>query len=118
MVRKACLDEVGEFDLRYPPAEDLDMSFRIGVRYQFANLQEVMIRYREHSTSSTFTRLRKIETSTLEIRKKFSKSGHYRITVGDRIYNTLQAISMFIVPPRLKIWIFDKIRNQQSSSIH
>ena len=112
MVRKACFDEVGEFDLRYPPAEDLDISFRIGVRHKFANLQEVMIRYREHPASSTFTRLRKIETSTLEIRKKFAKSGYYYMTISDRLYNLLQAISIWTVPPRLKIWVFDKIRNR------
>src|ERR1035437_799289 len=30
MIRRKILNEVGEYNLKYPPAEDIDMSFRIG----------------------------------------------------------------------------------------
>ena len=111
MIRKKCLDDVGEYDLKYPPAEDLDISFRIGERYQFANLQEVVVKYREHPNSATFTRLKKIELSTLEIRKKYAERGKYKMLWIDKIYNTLQFISIYVVPVKMKIWLFNKIRN-------
>lgn len=111
MIRKRCLNEVGEYDLKYPPAEDIDMSFRVGMRHKFANLQEVVLKYREHPNSATFTRLKKIELSTMEIRRKYSKGFGYKMTVFDIVYNIAQFISIFIVPPRVKIWLFDKIRN-------
>lgn len=111
IVRKKALDEVGEYDLKYPPAEDIDMSFRIGMKYTFANLQEIVIRYREHPNSATFTKLKKIELSTLEIRRKYAKTEYYSMSFFDMIYNILQYISIFIIPPKIKIWIFNKMRN-------
>ena len=111
MIRKNILDEVGEYDLRYPPAEDIDMSFRIGEKSKFFNIQEVLLRYREHPTSATFTRLKKIERSTLEIRKKFANSSAYTMTLFDRIYNFLQRITLYMMPAKVRIKIFNLIRN-------
>lgn len=112
MVRKKCLEEVGEFDLRYPPAEDLDMSFRIGSKYALANLEEIVVRYRENSNSATFTKLKTIELNTIIIRKKYSKGYGYTMNWTDTIYTTLQYLSIYIVPPKIKIWLFDFIRNR------
>ena len=111
MIRKKCLDEMGQYDLRYPPAEDLDMSFRIGSKYKFSNLQEIVIRYRESSTSATFTKLKTIELNTLEIRKKFSNHTAYKMSFSDKIYNAIQQISIYIIPPKMKIKLFNLIRN-------
>lgn len=111
IIRKKCFDDFGEYDLRYPPAEDLDMSFRIGTKYKFANLPQIVIKYRENYTSATFTRLRIIEVNTLEIRKKYARMPNYNITFFDKIYNIVQYISMLIIPARIKIWLFDLIRN-------
>ncbi len=113
MIRKKCLEEVGEYNLAYPPAEDIDMSFRIGEKYQFANLQDVMIRYREHPNSATFTRLKKIEFSTLKIRRKYNKKGTYKMTFLDKIYNFLQFISVFFIPLKMKIRLFELFRNSK-----
>ena len=111
MIRKEILDKAGDYNLKYPPAEDLDMSFRIGERSQFANIPEVLLRYREHPDSNTFTRLKKSEHSTLEIRSKYADSGCYKITLFDKLYNFLQRITMNIMPPKVRIKIFDLIRN-------
>jgi glycosyltransferase involved in cell wall biosynthesis len=111
MVRKEALDKAGAYDLRYPPAEDLDMSFRIGMHYEFANLQEPMILYREHSASATATRLKKIELSTLEIRRKYARCGAYPVSVADRLYNFFHYLSVYIIPPAVKIRMFNRWRN-------
>jgi glycosyltransferase involved in cell wall biosynthesis len=114
MVRLDALREAGEYNLRFPPAEDIDMTFRIGEHYDLANIEEVVVRYRESETSATFTRLRKMELSTLEIRRKYSVSAHYQMTLGDRIYNWLHFISVWLVPPRLKIQLFNLWRNSSA----
>ncbi len=111
MIRKQCLDEAGQYDLRYPPAEDIDMSFRIGQSYKFANLQEIVVQYRKHASSATFTRLRKIELSTMEIRRRFWHHPSYHPTFMDRIYNRLQYWSIFFIPSWLKIALFNYFRN-------
>lgn len=111
IIRKKSIDELGLYNLKYPPAEDIDMSFRIGSKYKFANLQEILINYRENSNSATFTNLKKIELDTLEIRKKYSEGHGYKMTLYDKIYNLIQYFSIFIIQPKLKIWIFNKLRN-------
>ncbi len=114
MIRKQCLDEAGEYDLRYPPADDLDMSFRIGQKYKFANLQEIVVHYREHDASATYSKLKHIETKTLELRKKYAQTEHYEMSTSDKIYNYLQASSMHIMPAKLRIGLFNFIRNSKT----
>jgi hypothetical protein len=111
MVRMSALNKVGQYNLRYPPAEDLDMTFRIGYYYKLANLSEVVIKYRESDTSATFTRLRKMEMSTLEIRKNNFYSQGYHASLIDIVYNMLHFVSIWIIPPTLKIRLFNLFRN-------
>ncbi len=111
IVRKDVLNQVGGYDSKYVGAEDLDMSFRIGMKYKFANLQEPLIKYRQHPDSTTFRRLRDLEKNTLEIRRKYSRTIFYSMSVLDRIYNFLERLSMFVVPVYIKIWIFNLLRN-------
>ena len=99
---------------RLPVRAAKPISFRIGEHYALANLQEVVIRYRESDSSATFTRLRKMELSTLEIRRKHSRSPHYRVTPLDIAYNTAHFLSVWIVPPKLKIRAFNWWRNSRS----
>lgn len=112
MIRKECFVYAGLYNLNYPPAEDLDMSFRIGRKYKFANLPEVLLRYRVSPGSATFSKLRKIEISSIKIRTENLKIESYDPTVFDKIYLRLHFISIFILPARFKIWLFDKMRNE------
>jgi glycosyltransferase involved in cell wall biosynthesis len=113
MIRKNVLDKVGDYDLNYPPAEDLDMSFRIGKNYKFSNVQKIVLRYRETHTGATFTSLKKMELSTISIRLRYASSKEYNMRLSDHIYNILQYISIFMIPPKLKITIFKLIRNSK-----
>ncbi len=111
MIRREVYEKVGAYDLRFPPAEDLDMSFRIGKYYKFANLQEVVLQYRENLTSATFTRLKKIEKTSIGIRYYYRNDPAYSISFVDKVYNLLHYFSIFLIPPRIKIWLFNRIRN-------
>lgn len=111
MIRKQCFKDFGLYDPRWPPAEDLDMSFRIGTKYKFANIQEVLVKYREHERSATYTKLKTIELNTVKIRRIYSSVTSYKFTFFSRIYNLLHYLSVFLVPAKLKIRIFDYFRN-------
>lgn len=113
MIRRSCFDEVGGYDFANPLIEDIDMSFRIGSKYKFANLPEIIIKYRQNENSVTFTRLKTMELNTLKIRKKYVKNFGYEATIFDKIYNLMQYISIFIIPPRMKIRLFNLIRNSK-----
>ncbi len=111
MIRKECFDKVGDYNPKYPPAEDIDMSFRIGNHYKFANLSEPVIKYRQYDNSATFKRLKKIELSTIEVRLINAGNPHYHFGIFDMMYNLMQYISIYIIPPKLKIKLFNAIRN-------
>jgi glycosyltransferase involved in cell wall biosynthesis len=48
MVPRRIFEEMGGFDVRLPPSEDWDLSFRIAVRYRVGFVPEPHVRYRQH----------------------------------------------------------------------
>jgi hypothetical protein len=111
IIRKDVLDEMWDYDLNYPPAEDLDMSFRIWRKYKFGNISNTVIKYRENDNNATFTRLKTIELKTISIRLRYADDKYYKMTILNHIYNILQYISIFLIPTKLKIFLFNLMRN-------
>jgi glycosyltransferase involved in cell wall biosynthesis len=103
--------KAGMYDRRYRVDEDLDMLFRIGEKYEFANVQEVVIRYRQDENSLTRSNLRLMELTTIKLRKQYARSPAYHPGFMDFMYNLAEYISVFIVPPKLKIKLFTLLRN-------
>lgn len=112
MIRKEVFDIVGYYDPKYLLAEDLDLWFRIGTAYKFANIQEVLLRYRVHKNSTTISKTKQMEAMTLEIRKKYSHGYGYSMTLFDRIYDMGIRITKYFIPYKTKIQIFNLFRNR------
>lgn len=93
----------------------IDMIFRIGKDYRLADLEEIVVCYRESDTSATFTRLKEMELNTLKISRTYSRSASCKIFVGDRIYNAAHYILVWLVPPKLKIRLFSLWRNSSAT---
>ncbi|MEO0132854.1 MAG: glycosyltransferase family 2 protein [candidate division WOR-3 bacterium] len=110
IVRKESIDKVGYFNPAYPPAEDIDMSFRIGEYYKFANIPEVLLKYREHSSSATFTKLRKQIKATLAIRRRYAKKPSYVFNISDCLAYIFTVLTL-LAPPFITIGVFKKLRN-------
>lgn len=111
MIRKSILDKVGSYDPTYAPADDYELYFRIGNESQFANLPDVIMRYRVIPSSITFMQTKKMELATINVRNQYSKNPNYNFTLVDKIYNAFQYLSVYIVPSRLKIYLFNLLRN-------
>jgi len=109
MMRRECFAKVGGYDPSYRLSEDLEMQFRIGEFYEFGNVQEVVLKYRQTQGSLTASNLRAMEIATLSIRKKYANSSAYHYSFLDAMYNTAQRASMFM-PPKLRMFIFKIIR--------
>lgn len=109
MAPKAVYDKVGVYNSQLVVAEDLEMLFRIGEHYKFANIQEPVIRYRQTESSLTATKLRQMEDVTLKLRTKYAHSPAYTFSIGDRIYNTVQKASR-VLPSRIRRAVFRRIR--------
>jgi glycosyltransferase involved in cell wall biosynthesis len=114
IIRKKVFEETGYFPVASPVAEDLAMSFQIGTKYKFANLQEVLLKYRQNQNGVTFTKLQIMELYTILLRYIYSKNPAYKITLSDKIYNLIQYLTIFIIPTKFKIYIFNLLRNKKS----
>ncbi len=111
MYRKTVFETVGKFNPELRVSEDLEMLFRAGEKYQFANIQQLAIRYRQNSNSLTRSKLKEMELVSIRLRLKYSKSPAYHPTVFDYIYNIAQFISIYLIPANLKVSLFNLIRN-------
>ncbi|MDO9385847.1 MAG: glycosyltransferase [Thiobacillus sp.] len=111
MFRKSILDTVGYYNPEYAPADDYDLYFRIGKVSKFANLNEILMKYRVIPTSLTNSRTKKMELATIKVRNLYQNDVHYRANILDKIYNILHFTSIYIVPSKIKIYIFNLFRN-------
>ena len=109
MIRKECFDKVGLFNLDYPPAEDIDMSFRIGSFYKFANISFPLIKYRLHYKSATSKKLKVIMLTTLKIRFKNLKNKAYKFSLVDVLYQ-IATVCALLLPPLFVYYTFRKHR--------
>jgi len=109
MIRMSVLQKCGRY--MYPPTEDLDMLFRIGRVSRFANLDKVVVRYRESPTSATSSRLRIMEKNTLMIRRRNLGTG-YPFSALDLLYNLVQLTALYLLPAKSKLWLFKAIRDK------
>ena len=113
IIRSEVFDTLGYYDPKFPPAEDLDLWFRIGTKYKFANIQEILLKYRVNKQSATISEIQKMEAMTLEIRKKYSHGYGYSMTLLDKVFNQSLRMTGF-VPYKIKLWIFNIIRDKRN----
>jgi glycosyltransferase involved in cell wall biosynthesis len=113
MIRKSVLDLAGLYNSRYDSAEDYELYFRLGVYTKFANLSDVLLRYRERSKSITLGSTKKMELKTIKIRNENLKNKEYKVTTLDNVYNYLHLFSIYTLPSSLRIKIFNFIRNSK-----
>ncbi len=109
MFKAECFKKVGGYSKKYKVSEDLEMLFRVGEAYEFSNVQEVVLKYRQSDTSLTATKLRDMEKTTLKIRDCYKNSPSYSYTFADAVYNSAQRLSMYM-PTRLRMFVFKIIR--------
>jgi len=113
MLRKSILDKVGHYNPVYAPADDYELYFRIGRESKFANLTDVLLKYRVVTSSITHKLTNQMELMTLMVRRLYSKNNGYKARLADRLYSFMQYLSVFVVPSRIKIWLFNRLRNSK-----
>lgn len=113
MVRRECYEKVGYYDESYTVSEDLEMLLRIGTKYEFANVSQVILKYRQSSTSLTRANLKKMEQATLALRLKYVKSSAYDFSIFDAVFNGLQYLTLWIMPTGMRMFLFRLIRGDK-----
>jgi glycosyltransferase involved in cell wall biosynthesis len=112
MIRKSVLDKVGYYNPAFAPADDYELYFRIGKESKFANLPDVLLKYRVVTNSMTHSLTKKMELATLKVRNIYAKDKHYKMNKIDKLFNVVQFISIFTIPSGIKIRLFSLLRGR------
>jgi glycosyltransferase involved in cell wall biosynthesis len=110
--RKSALDRYGHYNHEYAPADDYELYLRIGQSFKFANLPMTLMRYRILPNSLTNSRTLKMEKSTIKVRELYFKNASYCPTVWDMFYNLIHKASIYLIPPKIKMRLFNILRNE------
>lgn len=125
MIRKEAIEKVGNYnknfieqigldgDKGFP--EDLEMWFKIGLLYKFANIDKPLLRYRLNSSNSVTSRnLRKMEIASIKIRMWYgAQKVGYKMSLFDKLYCLLMHFSVYLIPSKIKIRLFNFFRNSK-----
>ncbi|MBM3210404.1 glycosyltransferase [Candidatus Saccharibacteria bacterium] len=109
MCRAECYRTVGLYKADYTVSEDLEMLFRIGTKYKFGNVQEVVLKYRQLDNSLTKSNLKKMEQATLRLRKQYRHHSAYHFSIADWLFNVGQRCTVWM-PLSLRMKLFTLIR--------
>ncbi len=108
--RRDLLNKVHGYNENIPLGQDYELYFRIGRICKFANISDVLLKLRIHDNSSSITRGKFQEQFALYARIKAFMEYGYEMRTFDRIYTFLQVLSVGLIPPKIKFWLFNFIR--------
>jgi glycosyltransferase involved in cell wall biosynthesis len=113
MFRQEAVSKIGLMNVEFAVAEDLEFWFRLGEHYQFANVQKVLLHYRQHPASATFSKLAKIEWNTFRIRFRFLFSKAYHFGAVDLMFCVAQLLTAFLMTGNFRIRLFNYLRSKK-----
>ena len=108
--RREMLQAVHGYNENIPLSQDYELYFRIGKICKFANLSNILLKLRTHNDSSSIIRGRYQEQYAIYSRIKAFLELEYHMSTFDKLYTFLQIISMVIIPPKIKFYLFNLIR--------
>ena len=108
--RRKDIEYVNLYNEDLADAEDYDLYFRLGRIGQFGNVADKLIKYRISSSQVSIQKSRRQELLTLYIRLKAVAEYGYEFKFHIFLYSLLQFISVFIIPSRLKLKIYNFFR--------
>ncbi len=112
MYRKKLVQEFGGYDEDLA-CEDTDLWFKLGSKYDFANIPKYLLKYTLVDTASSFKKLRKIELDGLKIKLKAIKKYNFKPSLYDLIYNLAEYSTIWFMPPSFRIWLYTKLRSNR-----
>ena len=109
--RKDIFDSVGGYNPKYSPTEDLDLWFRLGVKYRFGSVKKPLLKYRLYRNSSSNKSLRDLEILVFKIRLNGITKLGFRPSFFDVVYNLLQFTTLWFTPEKYRGMIYNFLRS-------
>ena len=109
MIRKEAIIDCGNYSEDFPVAEDIELWYRIGRKYKFANVPKILLYYREQENNATHKKMKAILRYTLKARKEYKNDKAYKFTFSDGLA-FFATWFMQVFPTRAVILIFKFLR--------
>lgn len=113
MFRKKVFEEFGGYNVDMVPCEDIDLWFRIGTKYQFASIPKTLLSYRNVIYSNSTKSLKGLELLGFRIRIDAVRRYDYQPGFYDLVYNLGQFITLWFMPVKIRVWIYNFLRSQK-----
>ncbi len=113
MYRKEVIQD-NIYNDKLSPTEDYDFYFRVGKRYKFANLSDIVLKYRTSETQSSSAKANRQQYLTLYIRLKALVEYGYKASTKDILSSVFQLILIPILPNSVKVVLFNFLRQRRS----
>lgn len=112
MFRKYHFQKVGGYNPKKHPCEDIDLWFRLGTKYEFANIPNFLLKYRVSIASGSHKNLINTEIIGFKIKIEAIKKYGYKPVFYDIIYNILQFVTAWLMPPDIRIRLYNTLRGR------
>lgn len=112
MFRKKVFDEVGGYNPKMVPCEDIDLWFKIGAKYNFGNIPKTLLKYTLFKSSGSHYSLQSTELLGLKIKIKAITSYGFKPGVYDVFFNLLQFLSLWFMPASFRIRLYNELRSR------
>jgi glycosyltransferase involved in cell wall biosynthesis len=99
-------------------AHDLEMLFEVAQYGQLANMEDVLLYYRQHSASLSLKNPKETFAATLEVRKKAIKRYGYKPNLKSQIIHLMQKLLVFCLPTSMIYPLFTLLRTGKRMILH
>jgi hypothetical protein len=111
MFRKEIVED-HTYNKKLSPTEDYDYYFRVGKKAKFANLEDIIVKYRIYPTQSSSIKAKRQQLLTLYIRLKAFVEYGYIPNTFDVLFSLLQLGSIILLPQKVKFFLFNLVRKK------
>lgn len=112
MFRKKIFQELGGYDPKMVPCEDIDFWFIIGLKYNFGCINEQLLKYRILSAPKSRYDVRETELLGFKIKIKAILKYGYKPSFYDLIFNLLQFLTLWFFPTHIRIKLYNAFRSR------
>lgn len=114
MIRRSALEQVGEYDERYPGCEDYDLWLRLAEHFKVANLDAPTLKYRISASQGKKTQLRESLQYTIDIQRRWLFHRRF-FRPFNVIYFGLEHL-LFLLPEPWVLELFKRLAYRSSAS--
>lgn len=107
--RKDILLQTSLYNSKFSPSEDYALTTEISTHGKLGNITDLLVKFRVHSKSISNSRMVLQQRITLHISGIAIREYGYKATIKDIIWRSIQRITMYTLPPKLKRWLLNML---------